>query len=156
MPEVFTREDREPWERQLGESSRAFAAFCMYRDMGPKRNLRGVARLYYEHKTRPNLGQIKMWSSKWGWVARVTAWDDLQDALARERFTAEIQQMRDHQARLGVALQQAAAQGLKDFRPKKATGHAIARLAAEGVKIERLARGEATEIEEERRLSLRL
>jgi hypothetical protein len=47
-------------------------------------------------------------------------------------------------------MQGAAAQGLKVFRPEEATGHEIVRLAVEGTKIERLARGEVTEIAEVR------
>jgi hypothetical protein len=141
--------EREVWERQPGESSRAYAAFCIYRDMGPKRGLREAAKRYYESKTRTNVAQIGKWSSKWNWVARCRAWDDHHDALARERQTVEIQEMRDRQARLGVAMQAAAGRGLQTFNPSDATGHEITRLAAEGTRIERLARGEPTEIEKE-------
>jgi hypothetical protein len=140
--------ERQPWERREGESSRAHAAFCIYLDMGPKRSLREAARRYYQDKCRANVGQIWRWSRRWNWVARCEAWDDYQDKLARERQTEEIQAMRDRQAKLGVGMQGVAAQGLKAFRPEEATAHDIVRLAAEGTKIERLARGEVTEIAE--------
>jgi len=147
--------EREAWARQPGETSKAYAAFCVYRDMGPKRGLRETGRRYYEHKIRTNLAQIGKWSSKWNWVARCQAWDDHQDALARERQTQEIQEMRGRQTRLGVAMQGKAAQGLQAFDPLEATGHEITRLAAEGTRIERLARGEVTEIVEEREVTIK-
>lgn len=147
--------EREAWARQPGETSRAYAAFCIYRDMGPKRGLRETARRYYRDKSRTKPGQIEVWSVKWNWVARCEAWDDFQDRLARERQTEEIQAMRDRQAKLGVAMQSVAGLGLQEFAPSEATGHEIVRLAAEGTKIERLARGEVTEIVEEREVTLK-
>ena len=35
--------DAKPWERQDGESAKAYQAFCKYLDMGEKRSIRAVA-----------------------------------------------------------------------------------------------------------------
>src|SRR5947209_19532516 len=36
-----------PWERQPGESGKAFMAFCLYPDQGPQRSLRKTCMLHY-------------------------------------------------------------------------------------------------------------
>ena len=32
-------DDSRPWERQWGETSRQYAGFCFYRDLGPSRSI---------------------------------------------------------------------------------------------------------------------
>lgn len=68
----------KPWERQEGESARAFQAFTEYRDMGEKRSLRAVAR-----KVQKSEGLIQRWSRNWGWKARVRDYDKM---LEEERL----------------------------------------------------------------------
>src|SRR5215467_5679024 len=87
-----------PWERQPGESARAFAAFCLFRDIGPRRSLRECCRRFYGDRTMSNLGQSSTWSGKWQWVERCRAWDDHLDALARQEQERQRKEMVERHA----------------------------------------------------------
>lgn len=60
----------QPFDRQPGEGSRAWEAFQTYRDSGPERSVRGVARKLNKSSTI-----IGRWSGRWSWVERVKAWE---------------------------------------------------------------------------------
>jgi len=110
MPRV-----RQPWERQEGERFSAYAAFCVYRDLGPDRSLTLAVRAYLTGKapdkratkqqsqrrrlaTHPRpakyLRNVRRrwgaWSRRWAWVERVQALDQHLEDLAgqheRERI----------------------------------------------------------------------
>ena len=80
--------DREAWEPRPYERGRAFAAFRMYRDLGPERSLlkvaRPIAETSPERSEQGALAQLNAWSAKWGWVEPAAAWDDELDRLDRE------------------------------------------------------------------------
>lgn len=71
-------DDPQPWERQKGDGNQAWAAFVIYRDMGPTRSLRAVC-----SDMGKDIGQMGRWSSRHNWKARVTAFDREQDRIAR-------------------------------------------------------------------------
>lgn len=58
-----------PGERQAGESARAFAAFRLYMELGPRRTTADVGRRLGHRSER----QAQTWSSKHRWVERVAA-----------------------------------------------------------------------------------
>ena len=79
----------DEWERirdtsaRNGETTSAFSAFALYRDMGATRSTAKVARESGKHKSL-----MDRWSSRWGWVARVAAYDayiDQQRVKANQR-----------------------------------------------------------------------
>jgi hypothetical protein len=62
------------FEPQPKESSKAFSAFKIYRDLGPERSLAKACESYYGSSA--NLAQIKVWSSRFDWVNRARSYDD--------------------------------------------------------------------------------
>ena len=53
MDRQRTAEDKpQPWERQKYETSRSFAAFCLYRDLGPGRSIEAAIRLHAGYKSK--------------------------------------------------------------------------------------------------------
>lgn len=69
------------FERQEGESQKAFDAFTKYLDLGPERTLAlATDAVYGRHKsgkrTQP-VGQIVKWAKCFDWQERAQAWDDL-------------------------------------------------------------------------------
>ena len=86
--------DRALWERQQGESEKAFEAFVTYRDLGPARSLTKVSQEL--NKSRTLLGR---WSSRWRWVHRTAAWEVEQDRFRRNAQLQEIAEMSRRHAR---------------------------------------------------------
>jgi hypothetical protein len=71
----------ERWERLPDETDKAFAAFCVYRDLSSGRSIEKV-----QEKLGKNAGYIRVlydWSSKNKWVDRVKAYDDYLDSQRR-------------------------------------------------------------------------
>ncbi len=70
----------KPWERQKGETHKAFAAFLVYRDLGPDRTIK----LAGKSIGRISDGYDRMsedWSAKYGWVARAASYDSHLDSI---------------------------------------------------------------------------
>ncbi len=70
------------FEKQEGETPKAWAAFKLYRDMGKERTLRKAGEAYYGHGG--NMARIGIWSRENDWVARVQAWDDYHEMIRNE------------------------------------------------------------------------
>jgi len=75
------------------ESSKAFAAFATYRDMGLSRSILKACRSY--HEDTPDGATVETlkahfgkWSSRWSWVARAEAYDLFLDERRRSRIEA--------------------------------------------------------------------
>jgi hypothetical protein len=132
----------EPWERQAGESARAFGAFCAYRDLGPRRSLRSAAAQYYGRSTAAVVRQCNTWSSAFRWVERADAWDQHLDAQARQAQETARREMAERQAREARALQAKAVQRLQALRPEELGPADVLRYFIEAAKLERLALGE--------------
>lgn len=92
-----------PWERQPGESTRAFLGFATYRDLGAARSLVEAARALGRNRVT-----LSDWSITHGWVARTDAWDAEQDRVVRAAQTAEVKRMAERHARQAQLAQQAA------------------------------------------------
>lgn len=88
-------------ERLKGESSRAYAAFCRYRDLGPERSFdrawkRFCADQGKDRGSGRRPGHWAAWSTKFNWVERAEEHDDLVDMARR---SAEAEQRRKLQER---------------------------------------------------------
>lgn len=99
MPDT---EDRQPWDRRDDETSRAYHAFCLYRDMGPQgRSLRAVTEELYGDEGE-SVGSVsshvERWSSDYAWVDRAAAYDDYMAERVREEL--EQRRIRDKVERL--------------------------------------------------------
>lgn len=78
------------WDKREDESSRAYSAFIIYRDMGPQRSLRKTADIYYEPGSL-NVRVIQKWSSKYDWVKRATAFDEAKRKTFEETIAADFE-----------------------------------------------------------------
>ena len=128
------------YERQPGESDRAFAAFCCYRDLGPKRSLDEVGkRLYGDHtrRKRGSTGRVREWSAKWNWRERGAAWDAHLDRQTCESQEQARREMGERHARVAVALQEKAIQRLKAMKLEELSSADLLRYAIEAAKLER-------------------
>ena len=95
----------QPWEQHPGESSRAFGAFCAYRDLGPARTLRAAAEAFYRRSSAAVLRQLHTWSAAFAWVERAGAWDRHLDEQARQAQEKARRDMAERHAQEARALQ---------------------------------------------------
>lgn len=67
------------WLKRANEHPRAYAAFKVYRDMGPERSIKKVVRSHGKAKAT-----LETWSRRHGWQERVAAWDADQEEKRRK------------------------------------------------------------------------
>ncbi len=136
---------RESWERLKGESSKAYAHFCLYRDLGPERSLR---KLIEDGKATVKQRRLEHWSAHNRWVDRAQAYDDELERQLRAKNEKARKEMAERHARLALAGQNILVQQLNAWSqaPPQLSPSEAARWLDVLVKIERLARGEPTEI----------
>ena len=144
-------EEKHDWDRQPGESSKGYLHFALYRDMGQDRSLRKLAQA---GECRAKVGQLERWSSKWQWVDRSQRYDDhlqYQDRLRQEK---ERRDMLSRHAKIAVLGQNLVVKGIEKLiaqieqGKRDLTASDASRLLDVAVKVERLSRGEPTEISE--------
>ena len=137
--------DIKPWERQDGETPKQFEAFVVYRDLGEERSLSQVAQKL--NKSKQLLGR---WSSANNWVERCAEWDREQDRIARQEQIKSIKEMRKRHANIATAMLVKSAQALKKIPLEEIKPNDISRMVEVGSKLERLSRGDTSEVIEER------
>lgn len=138
--------DLLPWEKRPDESGKAWNAFVIYRDMGLKRSLRGL--IAREDVSTNDLKQVGQWSSKYGWVARVAAWDAEQD----RQFALKMQEARVEAATRNLAVARnaitLASKRIVEMvnEDVKLSAADTTRLLDTATKLERMVLGEPTEV----------
>jgi len=82
---------RHSWEQRDGESTQAYLAFIVYRDM---RSERSIAAAYRAARGQQNgnkraTGQFTEWSQKFEWKTRAEAYDAYLERKVREKLEAD-------------------------------------------------------------------
>ena len=158
--------DREAWDRQPGETHKAYRAFEAYRALGADRTVVGAAKALGK-------GSVTGWSGKWGWKERAEAWDRhearrMQEAalvekekqarqmasVSRGLWTLAFKDLELWHARIDRKLarrREAIENGLEipDTAPLLSPSD-LKNLAEAGIKLERLLNDQPTGIEEQR------
>lgn len=135
----------DPWERQEGESTKAYEAFCIYRDLGIQRSIAKVVSTLGKSKAL-----LEGWSSKHGWVERAAQWDSEQDRVARQQQLDEIKKMRKRHASIAGQMLIKAAEALQNLDPEEIKAQDVSRMVDVASKLERISRGDSETIIEER------
>lgn len=127
----------EVWERQTGESSKAYAAFCIYRDLGAERSIERVRREFAERGRKISAKFLGRWSSKYDWVERARAYDDYLDRIRREAKEKEILEITERYGKVAVFLLQMVMRRLREMNPSELTPRDMASWLDITLKIER-------------------
>lgn len=139
----------KPWDRRENETTKAYEAFCIYRDMGRERSISKVAAKLSKSETL-----IGRWSYTHGWVDRAAQWDDEQDRIEREIAQKEqvkaIKDMRKRHADVAHAMILKAAKALQRIPEDEIKPQDISRMVDVAAKLERISRGDVGEVVEER------
>lgn len=139
----------KPWDRRAEETTKAYEAFCTYRDMGRERSLSKVAKELQKSETL-----MGRWSGQHDWVKRAAKWDDEQDRIEREIAQKEqakaIRDMRKRHADLATAMLIKSAKALQRIPDDEIKASDISRMVDVASKLERISRGDVGEVVEER------
>ena len=125
----------EPWERQPGESAKAFEAFRIYCEMQEERSVRAVGQRLVKSGSL-----ISRWSSQYNWVERARAYDN---HLLKERTLKAKKAQRDMNRRhIGIAgrLQQKALDVLDQLSNAEFEPRDVVEFFKLGAELERLSR----------------
>lgn len=137
---------KKAWERQPGETSKAFGAFCIYRDIGPQRSMPQVLEI---GNLSCKLNNLETWCTRYSWVARAAAYDDYLDSIKRKEKEKQIVEMSERHAKLAVAFQAKIAERLKNLEIAELSPKDMCHWLDVSTKLERISRGEPTEIQKQ-------
>lgn len=164
-PPRLERLEGNPWDRQRSESARSYERFCAYRDMQPReRTLARIANLFAVKDSA-----IKALSCRFRWVERAEKWDAYKEEQKRQAELEVIKDMGRRQAEQAKSFQSALVLPLRALTKKLTKDGQLstvdfeelsisdlydyvlssARAFGGVVNVERIARGEATEIQEQ-------
>lgn len=108
----------KPWERQKGESEKAYEAFAAYRDMGQGRTISAVVKKLEKSRTL-----IDRWKDRWDWQERVRAYDNEIEKEARAKAVRGRKDMTERHIKIAMQVQKKALEALaslsvEDMSPK--------------------------------------
>jgi hypothetical protein len=125
----------KPWERQEGETDKAFSAFIAYRDTP-------AAQRSLDKLSRERTWNVGRWHSKNRWVERVKAWDDELDRVARTAKLDEIRKMNQRHVQIAQAMITKAAHRLNTLDVDALSPAEVRQYFNDAARLERLAMGE--------------
>ncbi|GHV38291.1 hypothetical protein AGMMS49546_08460 [Spirochaetia bacterium] len=97
----------ESWERLTGESAAAFAAFCVFRDYGPERNIRKAVEETEKDETKrgKRYRLWRGWAAAHKWRERAADYDTYIDKLKQAELRKTIEEQgKVHRAITGKML----------------------------------------------------
>jgi hypothetical protein len=91
------------YERLPNETGPAWAAFCVFREMGPERTQAATCRSIGKSQ-----GHIHNWAKKYRWKARAAAWDAYVDQHNRLSEVKAVAAMKERQLEISILEQEIA------------------------------------------------
>jgi hypothetical protein len=127
----------KPWHRGDNETSKAYAAFIVYRDLGIGRSLAKVG-----NELGKSRALLEGWCAANSWVIRADAWDREQDRLHDIEITKQRKAMAARHARMATAFQSKVVDRLATIKPAELTPAEALRWFQVASDIERRSLGE--------------
>ena len=125
------RNDTKPWERQGGESVKAFEAFTVYLEMGEDRSLRAVSQRLGKSKAL-----MERWSSAYQWVERVASYDADVQRKAHADAVKKKRKMVDRHISIALKMQEKALMALEQMNPEDIDPKNLITMLREATKLE--------------------
>ena len=111
--------DGNLWERQPGETAKAYAAFLLYRDLPPVD--RSIVAAVAQHRYLGGKASVRnweTWSSLYNWSERGLASDSDLASRRRERMAKEMERAQDDMFTLARAALAKVAERIKGMNPE--------------------------------------
>lgn len=134
----------QPWERQPRESAKVFALFAEFRNRGPTRSYNQFIR--DTGRARQTVFEM---AGRWNWNERLEAFDRHNDRMLLHEQQQAIRDMANRHARVATVMLAKATERLREVDPGTLTPTQLVQFVETAVRVERLSRGEPTEVIEE-------
>lgn len=125
----------KPWERQKGETEKAYEAFSVYRDMGAERTISAVVKQLEKSRSL-----IDRWKDRWEWTERVRLYDNYLEKQARDKAVKDRKAMVDRQVKIAMQVQKKALEALEKLSVEAMTPKDIKEYIKMATDLERLNR----------------
>lgn len=125
------RNDTKPWERQEGESIKAFEAFTVYLEMGDERSLRAIGQ-----RLGKSRALIERWSRTYQWVERVASYDADVQRKAHAKAVDKRRKMVDRHISIALKMQEKALKALEQMDPADIDPKNLIAMLREATKLE--------------------
>ncbi len=135
----------------MKESTRHRRAFDLYIRLGADRSLEALHEALEDDpsligiKRAPSRSTLESWSSTFHWQDRLLDLERQATDQDREQQLQALRDMNERHAKEGLALQQKGVERLHSMPAEQLTPSDAVRALIEGVRLERLARGEPTD-----------
>lgn len=142
--------DRDPWERQNGESGRQYSRYTVFRDLGDSRTLNGALEIINATSTtKITKGSLHQLSFIYRWTERSEAWDTQQAQAEQQRLIRLRRDMIERHRKIATGLTGKALAAMNKIDASKdglaLTPVDIVRFITLAADLERKALGEPTE-----------
>jgi hypothetical protein len=140
--------DRDPWERQNGESGRQYSRYTVFRDLGDSRTLNAALEIINATSTtKITKGSLHQLSFIYRWTERSEAWDTQQAQAEQQRLIRLRRDMIERHRKIATGLtgKALAAMNKIDAETTALAPVDIVRFITLAADLERKALGEPTE-----------
>jgi hypothetical protein len=128
--------------------SRAEYLFYSYYSLGSSRSLSKLHALLTGLGLKLSLGTLKNYCARGKWIERAAAEDAITSVEKAEESNAlatRVAELNHRHGQYGIALQRMSIDGLHGLDPGSFTPNEVTNMLEKGIKLERLAEGEATD-----------
>ena len=96
-----------PWERQKGESEKAYEAFSLYLKLGAERTISAVVK-----ELKKSRSLIDRWKDRWDWEERVREYYNDTERKAKKEAEKGLREMYTRQVKVAMTMQAKALKAL--------------------------------------------
>jgi hypothetical protein len=135
------------WERLAGESSRAYEAFCAFRDFGPERNIRIAVESAPKSDGKAVSGKQKSygvwrtWAAKFRWQERAADYDRHIEKQKQEELRKTIEAQGEMHRKVTGKMLDVVCKKLDTMNPEELTQGNLTEWVQTAIKAEREAAG---------------
>jgi hypothetical protein len=140
----------ESWERLAGETAHAFAAFCIFRDLGAERNIRKAVSISLTSGEKDEAACAKgysgwrNWSFKYRWQERAADYDRYIEKLKQTELRKTIEAQGEKHRQVTGKMLEVVKKKLDTMNPAELTQGNVSEWVQTAVKAEREAAGLVT------------
>jgi len=136
----------ESWERINGETSKAYDAFCVYRDLGAERTIRMAVEAKEKDKTKQE-GRYRTWrnySMQFRWRERAADYDKYLEKLKQTELRKTIELQGEKHREVTGKMLDVVYKKLDTMNPEELTQNNVTEWVQTAIKTERDAAGLVT------------